>query len=99
MDRYSLLVKNPKLSQKVFGLEFDTLTSLLEKVKFLHEQQLEQNPLSKRGLRADFSLENQFLLTLEYLKTYQTFQVLGFNYGVSESYANKCYQLRSFIKY
>lgn len=91
MDRYSLLLKNPKLSEKVFGLDFDLLISLLEKVKLVDEQKRELNPVSKRGLRADFSFENQFLLTLEYLKTYQTFQVLAFNYGISESYANKCY--------
>lgn len=28
---------------------------------------------------------------MEYLRTYQTFEVLAFSYGISKSYANKCY--------
>lgn len=67
------------------------MENLLEKVQKAHEQYLEENPLSKRGLDAEFSFENQLLLTLEYLRSYQTFEVLGFSYGISESYANKCY--------
>ena len=90
-DRYSLLDKNPKLSEKVFGLEYGLLNNLLKKVQLLHESKLNENPISKRGLKADFTFENQFLMTLEYLKFYQTFEVLGFSYGISESYANHCY--------
>ena len=91
IDRYALLERNPKLSVKVFGLEFDLLKITLEKVQFLNEQKLLDNPISKRGLKAEFSFSNQFLLTMEYIKTYQTFEVLGFSYGVSESYASKCF--------
>ncbi len=90
-DRYSLLQKNPKLSKKVFGLEYGLLNDLLQKVQLLHSQKLEENPISKRGLKAEFSFENQFLMTMEYLKSYSTFEVLGFSYGISESYANHCY--------
>ncbi len=90
-DRYALLSKNPKLSEKVFGLEYTLLNNLLQKVQFLHNLKLEENPISKRGIKADFTFENQFLMTLEYLKSYQTFEVLGFSYGISESYANQCY--------
>ena len=90
-DRYSLLDKNPKLSEKVFGLEYGLLNNILKKVQFLHESKLNENPISKRGLKADFTFENQFLMTLEYLKSYQTFEVLGFSYGIYESYANHCY--------
>jgi len=91
IDKYAQLQKQPKVSEPVFGLKFGLLENLLEKVQKAHQQYLEQNPVSKRGLDAEFSLENQFLLTLEYLRSYQTFEVLGFSYGISESYANKCY--------
>jgi hypothetical protein len=91
IDRYKLLEKNPKLSEKVFGLEYTLLKSVLQKVQILYQKRKEENLLSKRGLKADFSLENQFLLTLEYLKTYQTFDVLGFSYGIQGSYASKCF--------
>jgi hypothetical protein len=90
-DRYALLTKKQKLSTKVFGLEFELLNDILKKVQFLEDKRLEENPISKRGLKADFTFENQFLLTMEYLKSYQTFEVLGFSYGVSESHANRCY--------
>lgn len=91
MDRYSILEKNPKISEKVFGIPFDTLKFLFEKVKILHLNELENNPISKRGLKPKFTLENQFLLTIEYLKNYPTFEVLGFSYGISDSYAVKCF--------
>lgn len=52
---------------------------------------LQENPLAKRGLDADFTLANQLLLTLEYLPQYPTFLSLGFSYGISKSYANKSY--------
>lgn len=90
-NRYELLVKNQKLSENVFGLKYELLNTLLEKVQLLNTKKLDENPISKRGLNAQFTFENQFLLTLEYLKTYQTFEVLGFSYGISKSYASKCY--------
>lgn len=91
IDRYKQLQSNPKVSEIVFGLEFGLLESLLRKTQSLHEQKLEENPLSKRGLDSKFGFANRFLLTLEYLRTYQTFDVLAFNYGISKSYANKSY--------
>jgi hypothetical protein len=91
IDRYQQLESNPKVSETIFGLKFGPLQSLLEKTQMLHEQKLEENPISKRGLDSEFGFANQFLLTLEYLKTYQTFDVLAFNYGISKSYANKSY--------
>lgn len=91
IDRYQQLKNNPKVSETIFGLKFDPLESLLEKTQSLHEHKLKQNPISKRGLNSEFGFANQFLLTLEYLKTYQTFDVLAFNYSISKSYANKSY--------
>ena len=48
-------------------------------------------PLSNRGIEGEFTIANQLLLTLEYLRQYPTFLSLGFSYGISESYANKIY--------
>ena len=87
MDKYALLVHNPQRCKRLFGLEFELLESLLKKVQDLHNMLKEDNPLSKRGLHSELGFENQFLLSLEYLKSYQTFEVLGFSYGISESYA------------
>lgn len=92
VDKYTLLEKSPQLSERIFGLKFDTLQTVLKKVQLLYHEKLEANPLSKRGLVAEFSFENQFLLTLEYLRSYQTFDVLSFSYGISKSYAYVCYK-------
>ena len=91
IDKYALLEKNPNISEKVFGLDFDILKIVLGKVQNLYEQKLDAHPISKRGLKAVLRFENQFLLTMGYLRTYQTFDVLGFSYGISKSYAFKCY--------
>jgi hypothetical protein len=64
---------------------------LLEKVQTHVNQHKLANPLSNRGSDAELPLADQLLLTLEYLKGYQTFVALGFSYGISESWANKVY--------
>lgn len=89
--KYEKLVKNPKTCRRLFGLDFDKLESLLEKVQLYFEQKQSENPISNRGLKTGLGLKDQFLLTLTYLRTYKTFIVLGFEYGVSESWANKIY--------
>lgn len=90
-DKYGFLEKYPSRCQRVFGVKFKNFQMLLGKVQFKTDQYLAQNPLANRGLDAEFSLANQLLLTLEYLKSAPTFEVLGFSYGISESYAYKCY--------
>ncbi len=90
-DKYGFLEKHPSRCQRVFGVKFKDFQMLLEKVQFRVDQYLLRNPLANRGLEAEFSLPNQLLLTLEYLKSGPTFEVLGFSYGISESYAYKCY--------
>lgn len=90
-DKYKILQENPPHCKRLFGVNFVTFELILEKVKKNIDDYLQENPLSKRGLDADFNLANQLLLTLEYLRQYPTFLSLGFSYGISESYANKNY--------
>jgi hypothetical protein len=91
VNKYALLQKNPKRSKRLFGLEFELLDNLFKKVQFSFEQKKVENPISNRGIKSELGFENQFLLSLEYLKSYQTFEVLGFSYGVSESYASRIF--------
>lgn len=91
MDKYALLEQNPSRCKRILGIEFVLLEQLLKKVQEHFDQIKEQHPLSKRGLKSELSFGNQFLLTLEYLKSYATFEVLGFSYGISESYACRIY--------
>ena len=87
MSKYEMLQQNSTASKRLFGLKMEQIDTLLEKVQDYFELQKRQNPLSNRGLKISMPLADQLLLTLEYLKSYPTFVVLGFNYGVSESWA------------
>jgi hypothetical protein len=91
MNKYVLLQQKPSRCKKIFGMENVLLESILPKVQNHFDERKQQNPLSNRGLKSELSFGNQFLLTLEYLKSYPTFEVLGFSYGVSESYACRIY--------
>lgn len=90
-DKYKLLQDNPRYCKRLFGVEFELFELLLGKVQEKNNTYLKENPLSNRGLDGDFSLPNQVLLTLEYLRQYPTFLSLGFSYGISESYSNKIF--------
>lgn len=90
-DKYKLLQENPQYCKRLFGVNFELFELLLGKVQEKNIAYLKENPLSNRGLDGDFSLPNQVLLTMEYLRQYPTFLSLGFSYGISESYSNKIF--------
>jgi hypothetical protein len=90
-DKYKLLQENPQYCQRLFGIKFELFETILGKVQEQNIVYLQKNPLSNRGLDGDFSIANQLLLTLEYLRQYPTFLSLGFSYGISESYSNKIF--------
>ncbi len=93
-----MLQQNPKVSKRLFGLEMEQIETLLGKVQERFALHIEQNPISNRGQKAAMALGDQLLLTLEYLKSYPTFVVLGFGYGVSESWACKiCHRIRPVV--
>lgn len=90
-DKYKLLQASPTVCKRLFGVEFVQFEQVLAKVQQRIEQHLRENPLSNRGIDAEFSVANQVLLTFEYLRQYPTFLSLGFSYGISESYCNKIF--------
>lgn len=90
-DKYKLLQDNPQICKRLFGIKYELLETLLVKVQNQNDTFLLENPTSNRGLDGEFSISNQLLLTLEYLRQYPTFLSLGFSYGISESYANKIF--------
>ena len=90
-DKYKLLQDNPQICKRLFGMDFELFETILVKVQNHNDIYLQENPLSNRGLDSEFSIANQLLLTLEYLRQYPTFLSLGFSYGISESYANKIF--------
>lgn len=90
-DKYKLLQDNPKICKRLFGIKFELLETILVKVQNYKDSFLQENPTSNRGLDGEFSISNQLLLTLEYLRQYPTFLSLGFSYGISESYTHKIF--------
>jgi hypothetical protein len=90
-DKYKLLQENPQHCKRLFGIKFELFETILGKVQEKNIVYLQKKPLSNRGLEGDFTLPNQLLLTLEYLRQYPTFLSLGFSYGISESYSNKIF--------
>lgn len=90
-DKYALLQATPAVCKRLFGVEFVQFEQVLAKVQERIAQHLRENPLSNRGIDAEFSVANQVLLTFEYLRQYPTFLSLGFSYGISESYCHKIF--------
>ena len=91
MGKYEMLQQNPSASKRLFGLEMEQIDILLQKVQDHMDARKQQNPLSNRGVKSAVPLGEQLLPALEYLKSYPTFVVPGFSYGVSESWACKIY--------
>ena len=82
---------------RTVGLSLEQFQSLVELIKVYLQDQKQNCPLSRRGLKSKLSMENQLLLTLLYRRDYPTFIKLGLQFGLSESYANKIYHKISTI--
>ena len=96
MDSLSEYIeKHPQEAQRLVGLNYDQLKQLIKQAIALHAQtQLEGESREKRiikkggGRNTKLSLSEQILLTLIYLRQLTTFQLLGIQFGVSETTAN-----------
>jgi hypothetical protein len=74
-DKHKLLTENPKNCKRLFGVKYDIFEYILKKVQNKINDHLIENPLSNRGISSEFGIENQILLTLEYLRQYPTFLI------------------------
>jgi Helix-turn-helix of DDE superfamily endonuclease len=86
---------NPQEAQRLLGLKYEQLKQLLEKAIELHNQKLELAESKKvriilggGGRKPKLSTDSQIILTLTYLRHLTTFQLLGIQFGVSETTAN-----------
>lgn len=86
---------NPQESQRLIGLKYEQLKQLLDRAIELHHQKQEMVESKKvriimggGGRKPKLSLQEQIILTLAYLRHLTTFQLLGIQFGVSESTAN-----------
>ena len=87
--------QNPQESKRLIGIEYEQVQQLIEQAQLLHRnKQLETEKTKVRiikgggGRKAKLSINEQIILTLVYLHHLPTFQMLGIQFGVSESTAN-----------
>ncbi|MHC5937887.1 helix-turn-helix domain-containing protein [Nostoc sp.] len=86
---------NPKQTQRLIGLEYEQLQQLIENAEQLHHEKQARLESKKvriiaggGGRKSKLSVAKQIILTLVYLRHMTTFQLLGIQFGVSESTAN-----------
>ena len=87
--------KNPEEVQRLVGLKYDQLQQLIPNALIIHKQKLVEAEKQKTriirgggGRKVKLCVEEQIILTLIYLRHLTTFQLLGIQFGVSETTAN-----------
>ena len=95
---FDYIEKNPQETQRLIGLKYEQLQKLITQSQALHERKRASGESNKiriiaagGGRRPKLSIQNQILLTLVYLRHLTTFQLLGIQFGVSESTANETF--------
>jgi hypothetical protein len=94
-DILSYIQNNPQETQRLVGVKHEQLEQLINQAVALHTQKQQDIEAKKiriinkgGGRKVKLSNEEQILLTLIYLRHLTTFQLLGIQFGVSESTAN-----------
>lgn len=87
--------KHPSEAQRLVGLDYEQLSELISQAENLHNQKRKAIEQKKTriikaggGRQAKLRVTDQVLLTLVYLHHLPTFQMLGVQFGISESAAN-----------
>jgi hypothetical protein len=94
-DILNHIEEHPKETQRLMGLDYEQLQQLIQNAERLHHEKqalLESKKVriiaGGGGRKPKLSLAEQIILTLVYLRHMTTFQLLGIQFGVSESTAN-----------
>ena len=89
------ITNNPHETKRLIGIDYDSLQQLITQAVALEEQNIVLNEKGKiriikpgGGRKPKLSATEQILLTLVYLHHLPTFQMLGVQFGVSESTAH-----------
>lgn len=92
---FDYIQNNPQEAQRLVGLKYEQVQELLNKAIEVHNQKRELAEYKKvriivrgGGRKPKLSPEEQIILTLTYLRHLTTFQLLGIQFGVSETTAN-----------
>ena len=94
-DILSYIKNNSRETQRLVGVKYEQLEQLIKQAIALHTQKEQEIEAKKTriinkggGRKVKLSTEEQIVLTLIYLRHLTTFQLLGIQFGVSESTAN-----------
>lgn len=98
------ITKNPQETKRLIGIDYESFQQLITQVVALEKQNLAINEERKiriikpgGGRKPKLSVTEQILLTLVYLHHLPTFQMLGVQFGVSESTAHNLFHYWSKI--
>lgn len=98
------ITKNPQETKRLIGIDYESLQQLITQAIVLEEQKKAINEEAKYriiqpggGRKPKLSVTEQILLTLVYLHHLPTFQMLGVQFGVSESTAHNLFHYWSKI--
>lgn len=85
-------------TKRIIGINHEQLTQLIKNAQQLDEQKKEKINKTKKllikkggGRKKKLTSEDEIILTLYYWHHFPTFQVLGINFGVSESTAHEIF--------
>jgi hypothetical protein len=94
MKRFETLKNRPpRKFVRTVGIPLDQFLIVRDKILAGIYAEQEAQPMKKRGRKAvTLTVEDKLLLTLTYLRHYPTFEQLGDQFGICESYAHKIYQ-------
>jgi hypothetical protein len=94
-DILNYIKNNPQETQRLVGVKYEQLEQLIKQAIAIDAEKRQEREAQKiriikkgGGRKVKLSNENQILLTLTYLRHLITFQLLGIQFGVSESTAN-----------
>jgi len=97
-DILTYIQNNPQETQRLIGVKYEQLEQLMKQALALHTEKQQEIEAKKiriinkgGGRKVKLSNEDQMLLTLTYLRHLPTFQLLGIQFGVSESTANETF--------
>ncbi len=83
--------KRPAEFTRLVGVSYGTFQIILTELETEIARFKQQKPMRTRGLKSSLTIADRLLLTLLYLRNYQTFLQLGEMFSISESYARKRY--------
>ena len=94
MKRFKTLqYRSPAKFLRAVGISLEQFVTLRDKILACIQAEQKAQPMKKRGRKAiTLTVEDKLLLTLTYLRHYPTFDQLGDQFGICESYAHKVYQ-------